>query len=203
MPLEQAQEKLRELKNAITKYEKMYWLFFEGLTGWGHVLTWLALVTAMANTALGALLKISPASYTWLSKVVVVFGVLHATLTTLETSISPKSLAKPYLVAHTQFERLKKALAAAVNPPAVAGPDPAPALEEDQATALTAKYLKFKEKFDELRLQCPYVYLDAEGMPTPGSEDDTKRAKFWLHIGRKLRRIGFIFEKLEWKPLSP
>lgn len=59
--------------------------FYRGLTGWGHVLTLLALLIGMATTAVGALIKSKPDSYAWLSIFVTALGVLHLALTTCAT----------------------------------------------------------------------------------------------------------------------
>lgn len=123
---------------------------------------------------------------------------------------SPKSLAKPFMIAHQQYTRLYKDIGdPKQDMPAPAGTPIDPTLTSatahtdappvslppalDATARAKARLDAFQAVFERLRTHCPYVYLHEDGSDTV----ETKRICRCLDIGAFFGLLEPIFTKIE------
>ena len=127
---------------------------------------------------------------------------------------SPKSLAKPFMVAHQQYVRLYKDIG---NPlqdlPAPAGKPADKSLEPtlastdahsdappvvlppapDPAARATARLKAMQDRFDTLRTHCPYVYLTEDGSDVT----ETPQVRRFLDVGIVMNFLSGLLERVQ------
>ncbi|CAL8469872.1 g9414 [Coccomyxa elongata] len=179
-PMDGARQALQTLAEIIQKYTDMNSLFYHGLNGYGVLLTLLTSVTAASTLATGARFVTTGGASESVTIALASLGAFHTFLVGVDTWLSPKSRAKPYMVAEQQYTRLLKKLKDSEEAP------PAATLE-DPLTTLHARVKKAEEDFAQLRAACPYVYLNKDG-----------REILQARMIKRALGFGMLLECLQW-----
>ncbi|CAL5221910.1 g4180 [Coccomyxa viridis] len=168
---------LKALADKANAYAKMNWRYYQAYTGWGTLLTWLKLLTALAITVISGKAASTSDPYHWLATAIAALGGLHTLLVTIETRWPPKALAKPFMIAQKQYQRLIRDIG-------------------DPTQALLAQAALVKQDADPDLDVDPFtdVGLTRDGTPALG---EGKQVQIFLDIGMALNTFDWFFSLVE------